>query len=121
MRNSYPDAETRLENIYKRLGTRSPSCVACAETDPRCMELHHIAGQAQHDDLAIVCRNCHRKFSDAQYDRTATDAAHPTMEVIGHYLVGLADLFRMLAERLAEFGEWLLASASLMASPEVAS
>ena len=121
MSNSYPDAETRLETAYKRLGTRNPSCVSCAETDARCLELHHMAGRAQHDDLVPVCRNCHRKLSDAQYDRTETDAAHPTMEMMGNYLMGLADLFRMLAERLAEFGEWLLASASQMASPEVAS
>tara|TARA_R110001606_G_scaffold76472_1_gene176850 strand:+ start:1134 stop:1499 length:366 start_codon:yes stop_codon:yes gene_type:complete len=121
MSNSYPDADTRRENAYKRLETRNPSCAGCGETDPRCLELHHIAGQAQHDDLATVCRNCHRKLSDAQYDRTETDAAHPTMEMMGNYLMGLADLFRMLAERLAEFGEWLLASASQMASPEVAS
>ena len=119
MSNSYPDVETRREAAYKRLGTRNPSCVSCAETDARCMELHHIAGQAQHDDLVTVCRNCHRKLSDAQYDRTETDAAHPTMEVIGHYLVGIADLFRMLAERLAEFGEWLLASATMMAPQEL--
>lgn len=121
MTKPYPDAETRLETAYKRLGTRNPSCAGCGETDARCLELHHIAGQSQHDDLVPVCRNCHRKLSDAQYDRTETDAAHPMMEVMRHYLMGLADLFRLLADRLVEFGEWLLASASLMASPEVAS
>jgi len=32
-------------------------------------------------------------------------------ETIGYYLLGLADFFRMLVERLTEFGKWLIENA----------
>lgn len=111
MTKTYRDAEARLEAAYRRLGTRNPSCVICGETHPHSLERHHLAGQAQHEDMAIVCRNCHRRLSDSQYDRQISDTAQPKLETVGHYLMGLADLFAMLAERLAEFGTWLLEAA----------
>ncbi len=37
--------EVREQKRYARLGTDSPSCVSCGETDWRCFEQHHIAGQ----------------------------------------------------------------------------
>lgn len=104
-----PDREARREQALKRLGTRNPSCVVCSENDPLCLELHHIAGQKHHDDLSIVCRNCHRKLSDQQRDHPVdTPRQHPTMATIGHYLLGLADLFRLLAASLVQFGTWLI-------------
>jgi len=109
MPKARPDSETRKEQAFKRLGTRKPSCTVCGETDPRCMELHHIAGQKHHNDLAIVCRNCHRKLSDDQRDHPVDLLGqNPMLATIGHYLIGLADLFRLLAETLVAFGKWLI-------------
>lgn len=103
------DSETRKEQAYKRLGTRNPSCTVCGEIDPRCMELHHIAGQKHHGDLAIVCRNCHRKLSDDQRDHPIDMLGqNPMLATIGHFLVGLADLFRLLAATLVDFGKSLI-------------
>lgn len=104
-----PDTEeARLERAFRRLGTRHPSCVTCGENYPHALELHHIGEQAHHDDLSIVCRNCHRKLTDAQKDRLAVRADNPTDEIIGRYLYGLADLFRMIADTLTQFARELL-------------
>ena len=103
------DAENaRLERAYRRLGTRHPACVACGESYAHALELHHIGEQAHHDDLSIVCRNCHRKLTDAQQDRQTVIAEIPTHETIGRYLYGLADLFRMIADALTQFARHLL-------------
>jgi hypothetical protein len=116
-----PDREARREQALKRLGTRNPSCVVCNEGDPLCLELHHIGGQKHHEDLAIVCRNCHRKLSDQQRDHPAdTQGQHPTMATIGHYLLGLADLFRLLATSLVQFGTWLIELGQPPAQPHSA-
>ena len=60
------DRERRRQRALERLGTDDPCCAICAENDWRCLELHHIAGQAFDDTTMIVCRNCHRKLSDMQ-------------------------------------------------------
>lgn len=105
-------ADVREEQRLRRLGTRSPSCVACGETDSRCMELHHVAGQKHHADTAIVCRNCHRKLSDQQLDHPANVVGQNSMlATIGHYLLGLADLLVLLATTLVDFGKALIQAA----------
>jgi hypothetical protein len=71
--------------------------------------LHHVAGQHFDTDLAIVCRNCHRKLSDVQRGHPKpTDDDPGTFERIGHYLLGLADLLKMIAEKLGQFGSYLV-------------
>ncbi|WP_286799496.1 hypothetical protein [Oceanicaulis sp. UBA2681] len=98
----------RLERAYRRLGTRTPACVTCGESNAFCLELHHIGERAHHDDLAIVCRNCHRKLTDPQKDRIEVHASDPSSEMIGRYLCGLADLLLLIAHTVREFGERLL-------------
>jgi len=109
------DSVARQERAKRRLGTRNPVCCLCRETDWRCMEAHHIAGQAHHDNTVQICRNCHRKLSDAQKDHPATFADPKSMpEIIGYYLLGLADLLVLLVERLTEFGKWLIENTQTM-------
>jgi hypothetical protein len=48
--------------------TRGKFCIVCLEKDPRCLELHHIAGRQFADEVVVVCCNCHRKLSDMQKD-----------------------------------------------------
>jgi hypothetical protein len=107
--------ETRRQKAFARLGTDHPMCACCAETNWRCMELHHLEGKEFGKTLIVVCRNCHRKLSDAQKDHTPTQLGPPptTIESIGQFLQGLADLLLMLAEKLWEFGEYLLEQAHL--------
>lgn len=106
-------ADIRVQQTARRVGSTNATCACCGETDPRCFELHHIAGQHFHDDLARVCRNCHRKLSDVQRDHPSQIASPPSLlEIAGHYLLGLADLLRLVAERLVEFGKGLISQAA---------
>jgi hypothetical protein len=42
-------AQTRQQTALDRLGTNTPRCVECGETDWRCLEAHHLAGRAYDD------------------------------------------------------------------------
>lgn len=104
------DDEDRKQQQLRRLGTQNPSCVICGESDPAVLEKHHIAGRKHHDDLAIVCRNCHGKLSDKQRGRATSHPPDPPgmSSTIGRYLLGLADLLEMIIEALRRFGKWLI-------------
>lgn len=107
--------ETRKQRRLEILGTNNPVCVCCGENSWTTLELHHIAGQAYSDDLSIVCRNCHRKLSDDQKDHPKQISQNPTnFETIGHLLLGLADLFALIVEKLRECGQFLIQSAQTM-------
>jgi hypothetical protein len=108
------DHEDRLEQQYKRLGTRQPICVGCAESNPFCLELHHIAGRKYDGRLSIVCANCHKKLSAAQLGHIPplptprrSDENHK-METFGRFLVGLAVLLTLIVAALKDFGAWLI-------------
>ena len=114
MSRKHLDKEDRLEQHYRRVGSHQPRCSICGETDPRCLEKHHIAGRKFHQDTAIVCRNCHRKLSDSQLDHPprGLDATVNQHIVIAHSLLGLCDLLTLVAPRLREFGHRLIQAAS---------
>jgi hypothetical protein len=88
--------ERKKQHALHRLGTQSPYCVVCGEADWRCLELHHLAGRAYDDTTAILCRNCHRKLSDAGAN-AAAPTNPPRLECIGRLLEGLGLLFTVLA------------------------
>ena len=112
------DSGDRRQQKLRKLGMQNPRCAICNESDPCTLELHHIAGQKHSDDTAIICANCHRKLSDKQRDHVPPDSREPAgqLGVIGHYLMGLADLFSMLAEALRKFGTWLIGQATQAAA-----
>lgn len=103
--------EARKQRRLERFGTNYPICVICGESDDRCLELHHIAGQAHGDELAIVCRNCHRKLSDEQKDHPKPGLERVREQSIGYLLLGLADLFSLLVEAFRKYGEYLIQTA----------
>ena len=105
------NADIRRSQAEQRLGGQS-QCAFCPETNPHCIELHHIAGQKYHDQLVSACRTCHRKLSDPQQDHPAQIGTPPSLlEAVGHYLLGLADMLRLVAESLVAFGQQLIGMA----------
>lgn len=99
----------RLERAHERLGSNDPRCLHCVEDFAHCLENHHVAGRAIHDDTVIECRNCHRKLTELQKDHPPMGPMPPhILEIIGRYLLGIADLFRLLIVRLDEFGRKLI-------------
>ncbi len=115
---TYPDAEARLRQALERLGDDNPQCNYCPENDPRCLERHEVAGKQYSNAYVIVCRNDHRRLSDAQYDHPARidDKPPATFERIGHLLLGLADLLRLAAAKIDEIGGALIDYAANMVS-----
>jgi hypothetical protein len=117
MSNQELRREKRRQTTLERLGTNTPCCAECGETDWRCLELHHIAGRDfDADATAILCRNCHRKLSDDQKDHPPLASSHPSQfDRIGHFLLGLADLLVRLAGKCREFGYVLIEYAKTFA------
>lgn len=105
--------ERRKQNRLAALGSNSPRCGTCGETDWRTLELHHVAGQKYDDTLVAICRNCHRKLSDEQCDHPAfVGDTDMMLASVGHFLLGLADMLRIIIEKLVQFGAALIVRAS---------
>lgn len=112
MTNSMSDAqwkyEVRKQRAFERFGTNEPRCGLCGEDDFECLEEHHVAGRKHHDTTVIVCRNCHRKQSVRQDYLPPFDPNADPLAALGHFLLGLANLFRDILEKLEEFGLTLI-------------
>lgn len=109
--------ETRKQRRHEALGTNEPRCGTCGENRWQCMEKHHPPGRVRDPDTTVLeCRNCHRVLSDDQRDHPAHNAdADKMLDTIGHFLLGLADMLRIVIERLYAFGLALIERA---ASPQ---
>jgi hypothetical protein len=110
------DNATAEQRRRARLGSDSPACAVCGEADTRVLELHHLAGRANDEVLATVCRNCHRKLSDPAAN-VRTPADPPAMERAGRLLHGLAALLELLAATLRTYAAELLAGAAVCPRP----
>ena len=107
--------ETRKQRRCEALGTNNPRCGMCGETDWRCIELHHVADYGRDNATVCICRNCHRKVSDDQKDHPVFDSnADPMLDAVGHFLLGLADMLRLIVEKLYSFGLALIERAALV-------
>jgi hypothetical protein len=102
------ERERRLQQALDRLGVNDPKCVICGNDKPFCLERHHPAGRANHDDTYITCKNDHAILSNEEKDHSRTKAPLTKSQVIGKYLLGLADMLALVVERLKEFGTRLL-------------
>jgi hypothetical protein len=105
--------ETRKQRRLEVLGTNEPKCAMCGERDWRCIELHHPSDYARDEATVLTCRNCHRKVSDDQKDHPSFNpTADATLDNIGHFLLGLADMLKIIFERLYVFGLALIERAA---------
>lgn len=106
--------EIRKQRRLEKLGTNSPICGTCGESDCRVLERHHVSGRKYDPNTAITCRNCHRKVTDDQKGHPAIDAnADAMLSAIGMFLLGLADLLELVIDKLAAFGLALIERAKL--------
>ena len=106
------ERERRQQKRFETLGTDDPRCGMCGYRDDRALELHHVAGRKHDDVTVILCRNCHRVVSDDQLDHpVATKNADRQLVAIGNFLLGLADMLRIIVEKLLEFGRILIGKA----------
>lgn len=116
MTNEELARERRKQNRLEKLGTNEPRCGTCGDDRWQCIEAHHPAGQAHDQSTVLLCRNCHRVASDDQRDHPkAAEPSDPTLFAIGRFLLGLADMLRIIVERLALFGSELVTRAECRA------
>lgn len=109
MKDSNLEQERRRQRAFERFGTTEPRCAHCGEDDWRCLELHHIADQGSGKTTVILCANCHRRASDLQKDHPRPGPpTDPFLHEVGRFLYGLADLLKLAAEKLIEFGRKLI-------------
>ncbi len=110
MAKRHLDREDRKQRKFWRLQDHKAVCMICGESRPTMLERHHLAGAKHHDDVVIVCRNCHSELSDLQLDHLpiAISPVAEDLETVGHYLLGLSDQYTMTAETLRSFGVLLL-------------
>jgi hypothetical protein len=113
--------ERRKQKRLEKLSSNNPICGTCGERDWRCLEGHHVADYGRDDLTVSICCNCHRKVTDDQKDHPPFKRdADPLLDRIGHFLLGLADLLRLIVERLYEFAHMLIERAALPANGDSA-
>ena len=106
------EAERRKQRRLEKLGD-NPRCAIDGETDWRVLEIHHVADYGCDPTTVILCANCHKKLTDAQKDHPPhIDGADPLLEAAGRSMLGIAELFKLLIDKLMEFGEALIARAA---------
>lgn len=102
----------------KKLGTNSPRCTACGETDWRCIDQHHIGRRKYDQTTVLLCANDHLRVTDEQRDHPSVNGDEDQLLAqISNFLRGLADVLRLVAQRLIEFADALLKRAQSEASP----
>ena len=105
--------ETRKQRRLELLGTNEPRCGICGDIRWQVMERHHPADYGRDDATVLICRNCHRVLSDDQKDHPVFNSdADKTLDTIGHFLLGLADMLRIVLDKLYEFGRALIERAA---------
>lgn len=104
------DQDKRMEAHARRLGTCEFICLTCGNPmHPAALENSHIAPKRFHEDAGPQCRNCHAEFSDKERHLAyRPQTGNPRIEMIGRYLVALAEWLKRVAETIAAFGAWLL-------------
>lgn len=62
------DKETyhKTLNKQKRKGNPSLCCAVCGEDDPEIIEMHHIDGRCNSDQVQPLCKNHHSKITNEQ-------------------------------------------------------
>lgn len=109
--------ETRKQRRLEALGTNNPLCGTCGDKRWQTIEEHHVADHGRDDTTVLVCRNCHRVLTDDQKDHPAFDPdADAMLDSIGHFLLGLADMLRIIVEKLYAFGRSLIERGALPSS-----
>lgn len=109
MENSSLKYERRKQTRLEKLGTNNPICGTCGNCDWRCIQKHHPDDHKRDEVTVLLCANCHCIVTDDQKDHPCFDPeADPLLDKIGHFLLGLADMLKIIVEKLLEFGQALI-------------
>jgi hypothetical protein len=107
------DSERRKQSRLHKLGTNTPHCAICGNSDWRVIEEHHPDSRKRDKLVVLLCANDHLIVTDDQKDHPpGAEGCDPFLLSVGNFLLGLVDMFAIIIERLREFGETLIARAN---------
>lgn len=98
------------KNRKERLpGIHNEVCIGCGGDLSSGKEDDHIAGR-KHDDLVWpLCPACHRKRSELQREQPPpTQNPKNVFEVIGRWLLAVAEYLELMCDTFRLFGEFLI-------------
>jgi len=107
------DCERRKQSRLHKLGTNAPHCATCGIDDWRVIQEHH-PDTRKHDDLTVLlCANHHCIVTDDQKDHPKQqEDCDELLYRIGNFLLGLADMLKLILERLYDYGNALVQRAN---------
>lgn len=108
--------EHRKQSRLHKLGTNTPRCAACGNSDWRVIEEHHPDTRKRDKLVVLLCANDHRIVTDDQKDHpVGVDGCDHFLLSVGNFLLGLAEMLAIVIERLYEYGEALITLANATA------
>ena len=98
---------SRRERKFAKLGTRTPCCFMCGETDPDCLDLDHPTSRKRDPDFTdIKCANCHRKDTYRRADAGIPMCRERSQtELIRMRLLALAESHESTADALRKWAK----------------
>jgi hypothetical protein len=99
-----------VKNKKERLsGIHNEVCIVCANDLGKDKQDDHLAGQ-KHDDLVWpLHKPCHERRNELQREQPRpTDNPRNVFEVIGRWLLSVAEYFELMCETFRRFGEFLI-------------
>src|SRR5271166_5051392 len=97
-------------NKKERLaGIHNEVCIGCAADLAFGKEDDHITGRKHGDLVWPLCLRCHPKRSGFQREQPPpTQNPRNPLEVIGRWLLSVAEYFELMCETFRRFGEYLI-------------
>jgi hypothetical protein len=93
----------------KTLGIKTEACPICGSDDVSTFQFDHVAGRKHHDQEWPLCETCHQERTSMQREEPPpSDNPRNVFEVIGRWLLGVAEYFEMLIRNLRKYGEFLI-------------
>jgi hypothetical protein len=93
----------------KTLGIKTEVCPICGSDDVSIFQFDHVAGRKHHNQEWPLCETCHEERNPMQREEPPpSDNPRNVFDVIGHWLLGMAEYFEMLIRYLRHYGEFLI-------------
>jgi hypothetical protein len=99
-----------VKNKKERLfGIHNEICLGCGRDLALGKEDDHIIGRKHGDLVWPLCLDCHHKRSELQREEPpSTPNPRNAVEVIGRWLLSVAEYFEFICETFRRFGEFLI-------------
>jgi len=103
------DKNTYKNSIKKQKldGKTSLRCIKCAEDDASVIEMHHVYGRSNSDEMIPLCKNCHAKVTNEQNKlprKVRSGNASPD-DRLRFILVSIGALLEMIGKQLRLIGQ----------------